>query len=275
MNARASIRPESHSVASERDAMQAPARSVLVLKSNRSAAEAIRREVLICWPDASVAEVRTLEAARARLALERIDWLVTGLSCDDGDTHELVRDAGTRRSARVVVHTGNCTPRAIDWLMTWPVGGIFESRAEPADGLRSVLQVVDGGGRYLSENVRWMRARREQSGLTVIRALSATEQMVLALVASAHPLKEVAADMDMTLDGLRDVLRRLHAKLGVHDTAQLISEALRLGFVRPAARGLAPVGLPLLREAWWAARGKFRPAANRGAAGSTPPIFPE
>jgi DNA-binding NarL/FixJ family response regulator len=129
------------------------------------------------------------------------------------------------------------------------VRGIFESQAEPAGRLPAVLRTVAQGTRYFGEGVRWARQHREESGLGVIAELTTTEQVALALLASARGPRETAGLLAMAEDGLRDVVRRLHARLGVQDQAQLISAALRLGFVRAAPHGLAAVGLPLLCNA--------------------------
>jgi DNA-binding NarL/FixJ family response regulator len=233
---------------------------VLVLKRDRSHAETIADGARAAWPAAEVIRCQRLAAARTVLAAQRIDWLVTGLGFDDGDAIALIRELGGREAPRVLVHTGRCAPRALAWLLQWPVRGIFESHSEAAGALSAALRAVAEGERYLSEGIRWARMHRGQSGLGLIAELSATEQLVLALIASARGLKETAADLAMTPEGVRDAVHRLHAKLGVHDLAQLISEALRLGLVRRAPHGLAAVGLPLLHEAWLAARRKFRPA---------------
>lgn len=236
-----------------------PAPIVLVLKSSRSAAGAIASEVNRCWPGYEIAVARSLRDARDCLAARPVDWLLTGLGFDDGDALDLIREVCGQRVPKVLVHTNRCAPRALAWLLQWPVRGVFESHTEAADALPAALGALAQGERYFSESIRWARAHREQSGLGVFAWLTATEQIVLALIASAFGVKETAALLEMTDESVRDAVRHLHAKLGVHDTAQFIGEALRLGCVRRSPRGLAPVGLTLLRETWLSARRKFRP----------------
>jgi DNA-binding NarL/FixJ family response regulator len=109
----------------------------------------------------------------------------------------------------------------------------------PAERLVGQLRSVLAGGAPLSpsvarsvlEFVRRREADRDGAALAGDPHLTPREQEVLACLVTGMSYKQVARDLDISLDTVRFHIRNVYGKLQVRNVAQAVSRALREGLV--------------------------------------------
>jgi two-component system nitrate/nitrite response regulator NarL len=101
--------------------------------------------------------------------------------------------------------------------------------------LGSVIQIIAGGGMYLSEQARKYLLSHQNGE----RALSARQLEALTLCAAYPDLTTgvLAAKMDIAHSTFRNLLSEAYLKLEVHSRAAAIAKARQLGLIPPQTSG--------------------------------------
>jgi DNA-binding NarL/FixJ family response regulator len=222
--------------------------SVLILKADTFAAEALGRHVLACYPNASCMFASRVNRAQSILLDQAVDLFLTGIDLPDGDVLDLLLDqkAQTPHMRCTLVVTRHHELRLLASLRSLAVAGLFDMASEPWEKIEEALQIIDAGGYYWSESMQ--RHLMEPAARALLHQLTPTEQLALAMIGDGCGDKVAADRLGMTFSAIRAVRRDLHDKLGAHDRADLIRLAVHYGYVRFTPEGAFPVGLGVLRR---------------------------
>jgi DNA-binding NarL/FixJ family response regulator len=172
-----------------------------------------------------------VDVARRR----RPDVILTDLALPEGEvTAHLGRLTSAAPGAQVVVMTGLPTERSfVAALRAGAVG--YVAKAQPIEDLvRAVLRVADG---ELVVPPPFLGALLEHSGFGATRPRPATltsrEIDVVQLLAHGCSTAEVAEQLCVAVNTVRNHLAGAMAKLGASSRLGAVAEALRLGLISP------------------------------------------
>lgn len=232
-------------------------RSILILKADRLCAEALRQLTRNALPDARVTVVTTIPAAAAALADNPCDLVITGSGAQlSGDMLDFLADQmlASRRARLALVVTSFLEARTVAALRALAVQGVFDSGRDDPANFAAALRELGEGRRYWSPNVLETFARNVGGATSLVRLLTTTEQMVLAMVGDGSDDETAARELGLSSATISTVRRELHRKLGVQHRGELIRAAAQHGFVRFTPEGVLRPGLRLLSEAYNARR---------------------
>jgi DNA-binding NarL/FixJ family response regulator len=177
-----------------------------------------------------------IDAAHALAVATRTqpDLLVTDLSLATGEVlGDLPRFAAVAPDCRVLVVTGMPTERSFIEAMRLGAGG-FMSKLQPLpDLVHAARRVAVGEVVFPQQYVRLLieHTTSPRSG----PRLSMREIDVLQLLARGASTTDVAAELFLAVNTVRNHLATAMAKLGVSSRLAAVAEAERLGLVSPPA----------------------------------------
>lgn len=105
----------------------------------------------------------------------------------------------------------------------------YLQKSASRDELLSAISTVAEGRRYLFPDIA-----RRLSALRLGPAITAREREILAMIASGHANKEIAAVLSISEDTVKRHVSHILEKLDVNDRAQATAEAIRRGIVKTA-----------------------------------------
>lgn len=238
---------------------------VLVLKADRFYADVLQEAVHQLVPGVAVRKGVTLDAARKALAEKPVDLLIAGIGFPDGDLLDPLAEwmaAGLVR--RVLVVTGHKEPWLLQALRAIRVTGVFDPLADGPDVLRRTLCAVAAGAPSWSPTVVSELQRCDSLPQSLSRALTPTEQLILAVLGDGCDDQEASRQLGLRTGTILTVRRELHRKLGVRQKAELIRIAVQHGFVRFVPGGAIRPGFNLLLAASTSKKIKAWLARNKG-----------
>jgi DNA-binding NarL/FixJ family response regulator len=227
-------------------------RRILILKPDRIYAEALRQMAHKVCPSAAITLETSIERARATLAAEPVDLLLTGIGASlGGDAIDFVSGCAGRhdRARHVLVITTHHELRLLAALRALPIQGAFDSTFEPPERLRLAIQTVVRGEFYWSRSILDRIRADSASGNSHVRMLTPCEQLVLSVIGGGSDNASAARELDMTPGTISSVRRDLHRKLGVQHRGELMRVAAQAGFVQFTASGVVRPGYSLLAAA--------------------------
>ena len=131
---------------------------------------------------------------------------------------------------RIVVFTGMTSIGLISELVSAGVDGLFMKRSDPGL-LRDGLPLVLRGGKVIApEVIELLENHETASGLTT------RERQILSLIASGHSNREIADRLGVSIKTVDNHRTNLMRKLNVHSVAELLSYALREGYLDSSAQ---------------------------------------
>lgn len=225
------------------------ARTVLIAKADRIYAAALRTAIESLVPDAEIDCVSRLDEAERQVGQKKYDLIVSGIMLLDGDALDwLASILGAPDSPRVMVVTGRRETRVLAALHESRAHGVFDSCEYGLDELREAIRLVLSGGMFWSGTVRDALLSEACDGPELLRCLTPTEQLVLAVIGDGSDDNEAADRLAMTSVAIRSHRKRLYAKLRINHRGQLIRLALCHGFVRVSGARVVHPGFGLLRS---------------------------
>ena len=234
--------------------------SVLILKTDRIYAEALRQQTLRVFPNARATVALSLDAAQAALGSGHIDVFVTGVGASLGsDVLDLLArhiPQSTCHPRRVLVVTGRREYRVFAALRSLLIDGVFDSATELPEQFMTALKVVGSGGRYWSQSVLDHMHQVGSASTALFRLLTIFEQVVLSVIGDGSDNITAARELNLSPATVSTVRRELHRKLGVQHRGELIRVAAQHGFVRFTPTGVVRPGFALMCAAYEARRTK-------------------
>lgn len=126
---------------------------------------------------------------------------------------------------RIVVFTGLTSVGLLSELVAAGVDGLFMKRGDPARMREGIPLILRGGKVIAPEILEFLEADAPASELT------ARERQILSLVASGCSNKEIGVRLGVSHKTVDNHRTNLMKKLGVHSVAELLSYALREGYL--------------------------------------------
>lgn len=169
----------------------------------------------------------TLEACRQAFAKTRPDVLLLDISMPDGSGEKFCRQILTDYpKVRLIAVTIHDEYSVIQRMMDSGVHG-YLLKSSPVAELIKAIQRVWRGGQYVSAEVEEIirKAKDESVELTPV------ERNVLQLICSGLTNPEIAPQLSMSVETVNWYRKRLLAKLGVRNTAGLVTRAMQLKLV--------------------------------------------
>lgn len=143
-------------------------------------------------------------------------------------------------AARVLVVTAWATEHAMDLALSRGALGLL-SKLQPLAELVDGVRRVDAGHVVVCPALVPALVRRATAGRET--AVEPRDVELLELLAQARTTSEIAGAMCMSEHTVRNRIRILMAKLGVHTRVEAVSEGLRRGYVLPQEPVMAGSGL--------------------------------
>lgn len=169
----------------------------------------------------------TLEACRQAFAKSRPDVLLLDISMPDGSGEKFCRQIlADYPKVRLIAVTIHDEYSVIQRMMDSGVHG-YLLKSSPVAELIKAIQRVWRGGQYVSTEVEEIirKAKDESVELTPV------ERNVLQLICSGLTNPEIAPQLSMSVETVNWYRKRLLAKLGVRNTAGLVTRAMQLKLV--------------------------------------------
>ncbi|MFC5480901.1 response regulator [Massilia suwonensis] len=192
------------------------------------------KKVLSVDPDiVLVGEAADLASTLAVLETANADLLLLDLTLSPVHELDALRTVMERvPGIRVLVLSSHSEARfGISILKLGAAGYIPKSLT--VDVMLKAIHKVHAGGRYLSDGLAQMLADEVISPQPrhAHERLTEREQQVLRLLALGHPVKQVAARLDISVSSVNTYRGRIFTKLQLRSNAELIRYALQHGLV--------------------------------------------
>src|SRR3954464_3074440 len=127
---------------------------ILILKSDLLCAGVLEAATRKVFESATFRREATLKNARAALASEPVDLLLTGIGLPDGDTLDLLAEPPERRRfENAMVITARQEHRIFSVLKGLSIQGVFDPTDEGPEQFEAALRAISRGGRYWSQSV--------------------------------------------------------------------------------------------------------------------------
>jgi len=112
--------------------------------------------------------------------------------------------------------------------------GYLLKKSAPDELLAAIRTAHEGGSPMSSEIARKVVALLRRTGAPALpaAALTAKETQLLGLLAEGHSYESAGANLDISLNTVRNHVRSIYEKLQVHSRSEAVSKALRGGLIR-------------------------------------------
>jgi len=207
------------------------ATTVALIEDQQVLVGAIQRS-LAALPDLRVVgTAATLEEGIALVASTRPDVLVSDFRLTDGDIPDRLAEVLEQSPAtRVLVFTG--WPDESSFLEAMAAGAAgFLDKAAPFDDFIDAIRRVAAGEVVVAPRFLPALTRRATSQKDS-QALSRRELEVLQLLSEGKSTAEVAEELILSVNTVRNHITHLMAKLGVRSRLEAVNVAVRRGLIR-------------------------------------------
>ena len=130
----------------------------------------------------------------------------------------------------VVVFTGLTSVRLLSELVTAGVDGLFMKRGDPERLAEGLPLILNGAKIIAPEILQFLEENTPENELTT------RERQILSLVASGNSNREIAERLGVSYKTIDNHRTNLMRKLDVHSMAELLSYALREGYLDQSAQ---------------------------------------
>lgn len=184
-----------------------------------------------------VGTATSIEAGVALALSSAVDLVVTDLRLADGEiVHHVRRLRAGEHPPRILVMTGLATERSVLAALRAGVDGYVDKSRPLAELIESAHRVVAGDLVFPADHLHALLEASAGGG--VVRrgpGLTPREVEVLQLLALGYGTTQVARELTVAVNTVRNHLASAMAKLDVPNRLAAVAEALRLGIVAPPA----------------------------------------
>ncbi|ODU09757.1 MAG: DNA-binding response regulator [Rubrivivax sp. SCN 71-131] len=174
-----------------------------------------------------VGESGEVGPALAEIVARVPDVVLLDLSLPDRSGLDLLAQLGDRGlPTRILVLTASERPRHVAEAVRLGAAG-YLLKGAPAEEVVKAIREVLGGRRHFGEGV----AEGATESGDPIATLSARERQIMRMVVAGMSSAAIALELHLSPKTVDTYRSRLMAKLGVHDLANLVRVAVRLGVI--------------------------------------------
>jgi DNA-binding NarL/FixJ family response regulator len=216
---------------------------VLVAKWDALYGRLLADTVVAYFPEASVRLAQSAGQVRRRLVEESHDLVIAGLSFGDEDGLPLLSWlAASARVGAVLLVTLRQDAQTLAAMRELRRVSVFDPATDDPARFALALAHASQGRRYVSPAHRDRMAGLEDVPDVLTTRLTATEQMVLAVIGDGSDDKAASAVLGLEPASVQAHRKRIMRKLGVQTRESLFRRSLELGLVRvlPDGRTLRP-----------------------------------
>jgi two-component system, NarL family, response regulator NreC len=182
-----------------------------------------------------VAEAGSLNAVLAVARLVSADVLVMNLELlDEADDQTVMALRQVASSTGLLFLTDQDSPERLEKAIGAGARGYMLKSSSPAQlliGIRQVAVQDDQNARGLSLLTPDLKALAASNHQSRTSALTLREQEVMRLLAEGHTVREVAADLALSIKTIEAHKLNLMRKLDIHNRTSLIECAVRMGLL--------------------------------------------
>jgi DNA-binding NarL/FixJ family response regulator len=184
--------------------------------------------------------VATLAEARAAIAREAPDLCLVDLGLPDGDGLDLVRALKATRRAKALVTTVLGDRATVLKVLRAGADGYIVKSAGQADILTHIKSTLAGFTPVSPQVASYLLELLKPDGDPAKDAdaplLSPRETEVLSIFCRGLTYEETAHALDISVNTVRDFVRKIYAKLEVHSRSEAMFEARQLGLIDAGKR---------------------------------------
>jgi DNA-binding NarL/FixJ family response regulator len=188
------------------------------------------RERLKCE---AVAEATSGEEA-VRLCREvQPDLVLLDLGLPDGDglgRVDAIRTAAPR--CKIIILSSRTDAYSLARIHRATVSGFVDKNEPSPEVLTKAIETVMNGRTWFSVVVEQTRAALRADPKAFTKLLSDREQEILCLIGQGLTNEQIAEEVHISANTIRNHRRNIMGKVGIHSTAELIRYAQENGFVR-------------------------------------------
>ena len=202
---------------------------VLIVDDHQMFAESLGR-LLSSRDDSDVRYAATVAGAGPAATEHSPDVAIVDWNLPDGDGAAVTRSIRrSRPDTRVLVLTGATSTNVVHQALDAGADG-FLTKDRAADELFEAIDAVMRGEVSLTSDAltEVLRARREP---TVEAGLSERELQILTMLAAGSSNKEIAGELYLSVNTVRNHVQRLSQKLDAHSRLEAVVTAVRAGLI--------------------------------------------
>lgn len=192
-----------------------------VVRSGLAAALEVEDDIVVIG-EAKRGDDAVTEYQRQRPRAVLMDLQLPGLSGVQATAAIRAHDP----EARILVYSTFAQDDEIQAALDAGAAGYLQKSAT-RDELVAALRCVASGDEYLPQDLA-----QRLTNLRLNAAITPRERDILALIASGHANKQIAARFDISEDTVKRHVSHILEKLNVNDRAQATAEAIRRGIIR-------------------------------------------
>lgn len=215
---------------------------IVIAKWDGLYAGALRAACVRVFAGTPVEVCRLAGEAVTSLRARPAGLVLMGLTFADMDGVDVLETiAGEHLASRVLLVSGRKDEHSLHTLRTARFDGFFDPCDESLEALLAALQVVAAGHGYISPSLHRQLLGRQPVGV-LGQWLTPAEHQVFAVIGDGSDNTEAGDRLGLSDATVLAHRRSIMRKLGVHSSAKLVREAVRMGVVRitPDGRILRP-----------------------------------
>lgn len=173
------------------------------------------------------------EGAREAMRRDGFDVLVTDFRLPDGDAPELISELlAAHPDLRVLVVSGWSDDRSVLRSVEAGAHG-YLTKTQPVEDLLAAVRNVAAGETVFAPELLGKLLRRMGANSRSGNDLTAREIEVLAGLAQGRTTKDIADQLGLSVNTVRNHITSILGKLDVHSRLEAVAAGIRLGLVSP------------------------------------------
>ncbi len=203
---------------------------ILLAEDEKLLCELLAKQLKESFPSCTithVAALRDLEQVQGEFDLAVVDVGLAG-----GSSLPWVhRWTAAQPGRKVLIVTARDQDYILHSIASSPAAGVFH-KTDGIEAFELAIRAVMAGATFFSPQFRQLRARSGADPQHFAKLLSPREQEVLMLVAEGSSAADIACELGISEQTVADHRKNVMRKLELHTRAELMSYALKKGFVQ-------------------------------------------
>lgn len=207
----------------------------LIVEDNAETRSWLATCVLGAYSDAKIAEVESLQAARAEIARQKFDLALVDLGLPDGSGLDLIAELNqSQKHCHVIVATIYDDDKNLFTALRSGAKG-YILKDQDKDKIVGYLTGIQHNRPALSaSSSQRLIDHFNNSGSNLAESgLTPREIDVTRLIAKGYSVDESAGLLELSSDTVKGYVKTIYAKLGVNNRSEVTIKAVKLGLIEP------------------------------------------